>query len=107
MIEIPKAYEPHSVEKRWYPVWMERGYFKPTGEGESYTITIPPPNVTGSLHIGHALCYTIHDVLTRWKRRQVYKPLGLPGTDHAAIPTKNVFKKKIKSEQHLSRHDLG
>jgi valyl-tRNA synthetase len=107
MIEIPKAYEPHSVEKRWYPVWMERGYFKPTGEGKTYTITIPPPNVTGSLHIGHALCYTIHDVLTRWKRMQGYKTLCLPGTDHAGIATQNVVERKIKNEQHLSRHDLG
>src|ERR1051325_11319437 len=85
MTDIPKAYEPHSVEKRWYPFWKEKGYFKPTGEGEPYTITIPPPNVTGNLHMGHALCYTIHDTLTRWKRMQGYKTLCLPGTDHAGI----------------------
>ena len=70
MTDIPKAYEPHGTEEKWYPVWRERGYFKPAGDGKPYTITIPPPNITGSLHIGHALCYTIHDVLTRWKRLQ-------------------------------------
>jgi valyl-tRNA synthetase len=107
MTEIPKAYEPHSVEKRWYPFWKEKGYFKPLGEGESYTITIPPPNVTGNLHIGHALCYTIHDTLTRWKRMQGYKTLTLPGTDHAGIATQNVVEKQLRKDERLTRHDLG
>ncbi|MEW6128818.1 MAG: valine--tRNA ligase [Acidobacteriota bacterium] len=107
MIEIPKAYEPHSVEQKWYPIWKDKGYFKPTGDGKTYTITIPPPNVTGSLHIGHALCYTIHDTLIRWKRMQGFKTLCLPGTDHAGIATQNVVERKIKNEQHKSRHDLG
>jgi valyl-tRNA synthetase len=107
MTEIPKAYEPHSVEKRWYPFWKDKGYFKPTGEGETYTITIPPPNVTGSLHIGHALCYTIHDTLIRWKRMQGYKTLCLPGTDHAGIATQNVVERQLREEEKITRHDLG
>ncbi|HEX8091109.1 MAG TPA: valine--tRNA ligase [Blastocatellia bacterium] len=106
MTEIPKAYEPHSVEEKWYPFWESRGYFKPEGDGPVYCITIPPPNVTGSLHIGHALCYTIQDVLIRWKRMQGYKTLCVPGTDHAGIATQNVVEKHLRKEG-LSRHDLG
>jgi valyl-tRNA synthetase len=106
MTEIPKAYEPHSVEQKWYPIWEERGYFKPRGEGRPYTITIPPPNVTGSLHIGHALCYSIQDVLIRWKRMQGYDALCLPGTDHAGIGTQNVVEKELR-KQGISRHDIG
>ncbi|HEY9233090.1 MAG TPA: class I tRNA ligase family protein, partial [Blastocatellia bacterium] len=106
MTEIAKAYEPHSVEPRWYPLWEERGYFKPQGDGPIYSITIPPPNVTGSLHIGHALCYTIHDVLLRWKRMQGHRVLCVPGTDHAGIATQNVVEKELR-KQGWSRHDLG
>ncbi len=106
MTEIAKAYEPHRVEQRWYPLWEERGYFKPQGGGPIYTITIPPPNVTGSLHIGHALCYTIHDVLLRWKRMQGHRVLCVPGTDHAGIATQNVVEKELR-KQGLSRHDIG
>jgi valyl-tRNA synthetase len=106
MTEIAKAYEPHSVEGRWYPFWDERGYFKPQGDGPIYCITIPPPNVTGSLHIGHALCYTIHDVLLRWKRMQGHRVLCVPGTDHAGIATQNVVEKELRKEG-LSRHDIG
>jgi valyl-tRNA synthetase len=106
MTEIPKAYEPHSVEEKWYPFWESRGYFKPEGDGPAYCITIPPPNVTGSLHIGHALTYTIQDVLIRWRRMQGYKTLCVPGTDHAGIATQNVVEKQLRKEG-LSRHDLG
>jgi valyl-tRNA synthetase len=106
MIEIPKAYEPHSAEEKWYPFWESRGYFKPQGDGPTYCITIPPPNVTGSLHIGHALCYTIQDVLIRWKRMQGFKTLCVPGTDHAGIATQNVVEKQLRKEG-LSRQDLG
>ncbi|HVG22263.1 MAG TPA: valine--tRNA ligase, partial [Blastocatellia bacterium] len=106
MTEIPKAYDPHGVEEKWYPFWESRGYFKPQGGGPVYCITIPPPNVTGSLHIGHALCYTIQDVLVRWRRMQGYKTLCVPGTDHAGIATQNVVEKHLRKEG-LSRHDLG
>ncbi len=106
MTEIPKAYEPHSAEQTWYSFWESRGYFKPSGDGPIYSITIPPPNVTGSLHIGHALCYTIHDMLIRWKRMQGYRALCVPGTDHAGISLQNVIEKQLRKEG-LTRHDLG
>ena len=106
MTDLPKAYEPHSVEQKWYPIWNSAGYFKPGGHGSKYCITIPPPNVTGSLHIGHALCYSIQDVLIRWKRMQGYNTLCVPGTDHAGIATQNVLEKQLRKEG-LSRDDLG
>jgi valyl-tRNA synthetase len=106
MTEIPKAYEPHGVEEKWYPIWESNGYFKPKPGGPKYTITIPPPNVTGSLHIGHALCYSIQDVLIRWKRMQGCETLCVPGTDHAGIATQNVLEKNLRAEG-LSRHDIG
>jgi valyl-tRNA synthetase len=106
MTELSKAYEPHSVEEKWYPIWNSRGYFKPSGDGPKYCITIPPPNVTGSLHIGHALCYSIQDVLIRWKRMQGFDTLCVPGTDHAGIATQNVVEKQLRKEG-LTRHDLG
>ena len=106
MTELSKAYEPHGVEEKWYPIWRSRGYFKPSGEGPTYCITIPPPNVTGSLHIGHALCYTIQDVLIRWKRMQGYDTLCVPGTDHAGIATQNVIERQLIKDG-LTRHDLG
>lgn len=107
MVDIPKAYDPRGVEQRWYSFWEERGYFKPSGRGDrTYVITIPPPNVTGSLHIGHALCYTIHDALIRFKRMQGYDVLCVPGTDHAGIATQNVVEKQLRKEG-LTRHDLG
>jgi valyl-tRNA synthetase len=106
MSELPKAYEPHQVEKKWYSFWEDKDYFKPKGDGAIYSITIPPPNVTGALHIGHALTYTIHDTLVRWKRMQGYRTLCVPGTDHAGIATQNVIEKQLRMEG-LSRHDLG
>src|ERR1043165_8651366 len=106
MTELSKAYEPHSVEEKWYQTWKSLGYFKPQGTGPIYCITIPPPNVTGSLHMGHALCYSIQDVLIRWKRMQGYNTLCVPGTDHAGIATQNVLEKQLKKEG-LSRHELG
>jgi valyl-tRNA synthetase len=107
MTEIPKAYEPQGAEKNWYAFWEERGYFKPSGAGPVYSITIPPPNVTGSLHIGHALCYTIQDVLIRFKRMQGYRTLCVPGTDHAGIATQNVVEKHLRKTEKQTRHDLG
>ncbi|MHB1460258.1 MAG: valine--tRNA ligase [Armatimonadota bacterium] len=106
---IPKVYDPSASEAKWYKYWNESGCFKPrparNGKG-SYCITIPPPNVTGSLHIGHALCYTIHDVLLRWKRMQGFEVLCVPGTDHAGIATQNVVEKQLRAKG-ISRHDLG
>jgi len=105
--ELPKAYEPHAAELKWYPIWNSRGYFKPSHpDRPTYCITIPPPNVTGALHIGHALTYSIQDVLIRWKRMQGYNTLCVPGTDHAGIATQNVLEKQLKKEG-LTRQDLG
>lgn len=106
--QLPTVYNPAEVEKKWYDYWQDKNYFHADVKESKpeYCITIPPPNVTGSLHIGHALCYTIQDVLTRWKRMQGYETLCLPGTDHAGIATQNKVEQQI-AEQGLSRHDLG
>jgi len=105
--EKPMAYEPKLVEDKWYAEWMNKGYFHPTpGKGKPYCITIPPPNITGSLHIGHALNNAILDTMTRWHRMMGDNTLCLPGTDHAGIATQNVVERNLASEG-LSRHDLG
>ncbi|NLB96216.1 MAG: valine--tRNA ligase [Armatimonadetes bacterium] len=108
MEELPKAYEPGQVEGKWYQYWTERGYFHAEVDRSRppFCITIPPPNITGSLHMGHALCYTLQDILTRWRRMQGYNTLCLPGTDHAGIATQNVVEKGLAREG-LTRHDLG
>ena len=106
---MEKNYEPASVETRWYAEWKQRGYFspaEPSAERPNYTITIPPPNVTGSLHMGHALSYTLQDILGRWKRMHGFNVLVLPGIDHAGIATQNVVEKEIALEG-LIRQDLG
>ena len=105
---MDKAYEPKDVEARLYPQWEAAGYFhaEPTPGQPKYSITIPPPNVTGSLHMGHALTYTVQDALGRWKRMSGHTTLILPGTDHAGIATQNVVEKQIAKEG-LTRFDLG
>ena len=87
--ELPKNFDPHESAARLYPQWEESGVFSadPNAEGEPYCIVIPPPNVTGSLHMGHALNNTLQDVLIRFKRMDGYNTLWLPGTDHAGIAT--------------------
>jgi valyl-tRNA synthetase len=108
--EIPKAYDPKSVESQWVDFWIKEQLFDPkTGRntrGETFTIVIPPPNVTGSLHMGHALNNTLQDILIRWKKMQGYETLWVPGTDHGGIATQNVVEKLLKQEK-ISRHDLG
>ncbi|HEX2998662.1 MAG TPA: valine--tRNA ligase [Armatimonadota bacterium] len=108
MEELPKAYEPGQVEQKWYQYWVDNGYFHTEVDRsrKPFCITIPPPNITGSLHMGHALCYTLQDILVRWRRMQGYNTLCLPGTDHAGIATQNVVEKKL-AKQGLTRHDLG
>jgi valyl-tRNA synthetase len=105
---LDKSYNPHQVEEKWYRYWTEQNYFRAdeNSERKPYSIVIPPPNVTGSLHIGHALNNTLQDVLIRFKRMQGYNVLWMPGTDHAGIATQNVVEKQL-SEQGLSRHALG
>ncbi len=102
------TYQPHEVEARWYDVWETAGAFKPEAnpDGEPFSIVIPPPNVTGVLHMGHALDHSIQDVIIRRKRMQGYAALWLPGTDHAGIATQNVVERELR-EEGLTRHDLG
>jgi valyl-tRNA synthetase len=106
--EMPKAYEHQSVESRWYDYWLSEGLFDTAVNParDSYCIVIPPPNVTGVLHMGHALDCSIQDLLTRWKRMSGFEALWLPGSDHAGIATQNVVEQILASEG-LSRHDLG
>jgi valyl-tRNA synthetase len=106
--ELPKAYDPKLVEKKWYQIWMKAGYFKASSQSKKkpYTIVIPPPNVTGILHMGHALNDTLQDILTRFKRMQGFEALWLPGTDHAGIATQNVVERSLR-EEGLTRHALG
>ncbi len=106
--EIPKAYEPQEVERTWYPLWEKSGYFRADidSQGAPYSIVLPPPNVTGSLHMGHALNITLQDILTRWRRMQGLNVLWVPGTDHAGIATQNVVERQL-AEKGLRRTDLG
>ncbi len=108
MDDLPKVYSPKEVEEKWYSVWIEKGYFSPEDRGKHapYTIVIPPPNVTGILHMGHALNNTIQDILIRWKRMEGYASLWIPGTDHAGIATQNVVEKSLTKEG-KTRDDLG
>ena len=103
---MEKTYAPHSIEQRWYQTWEEKGYFAANQEGESYCIMIPPPNVTGSLHMGHAFQDTIMDALTRYHRMKGYSTLWQPGTDHAGIATQMVVERLCNAEG-KTRHDLG
>ncbi|GAC1467337.1 MAG: valine--tRNA ligase [Isosphaeraceae bacterium] len=106
---LPKQYDPQEAQKRWYDFWLEKGYFHadPTSTKPPYTIVIPPPNVTGALHLGHALNNTIQDILIRWKRMQGFDVLWMPGTDHAGIATQAVVEKRIHEDEKKNRHDLG
>ena len=107
MTELEKHYSPQGLEQKWYALWLERGYFIPNPERSApYSIVIPPPNVTGSLHMGHALNATLQDILVRWKRMLGYKALWIPGTDHAGIATQNVVEREIAREG-SDRHTLG
>ena len=103
---MEKTYAPHSIEQRWYQTWEEKGYFAAKQEGDSYCIMIPPPNVTGSLHMGHAFQDTIMDALTRYHRMKGYSTLWQPGTDHAGIATQMVVERLCNAEG-KTRHDLG
>ena len=105
---LEKSYNPHQVEEKWYQYWEKRGYFRADEDSKqkAYSIVIPPPNVTGVLHIGHALNNTLQDVLIRFKRMEGYSVLWMPGTDHAGIATQNVVEKQLL-EEGLDRHALG
>ena len=107
-MELAKAYNPQEAQAKWLAFWDEHGYFhsKPDSR-EAFTIVIPPPNVTGALHMGHALNNTLQDVLIRWRRMQGYNALWMPGTDHAGIATQAVVEKLIFAQEKKTRHDLG
>jgi valyl-tRNA synthetase len=105
---LPSAYNPHEAEKKWYDFWLNGKFFEAGKDPNKvpYTIVIPPPNVTGNLHIGHALNNTLQDMLIRFKRMQGYDVLWLPGMDHAGIATQARVEGKLR-EEGVSRHDLG
>lgn len=103
---IATTYDPTEIEKKWYKTWEERGYFKPSQKGESFCIMIPPPNVTGNLHMGHGFNNAIMDALTRYNRMSGKNTLWQPGTDHAGIATQMVVERQLGA-QGVSRHDLG
>lgn len=107
--EIPKGYQPGDVETQWYDRWVEADCFRgdEKGEGESYSIVIPPPNVTGILHLGHVLNNTIQDILARRARMEGKDVLWLPGTDHAGIATQAKVEQQLRKEEKKTRHDLG
>ena len=105
---LDKVYEPRKIEEKWYRRWEEAGLFTARADGSRppYCIVIPPPNITGSLHMGHALNNTLQDILIRFKRMQGFDALWMPGTDHAGIATQNVVERMLAKEG-LNRHSLG
>ncbi|MGO9915470.1 MAG: valine--tRNA ligase [Isosphaeraceae bacterium] len=107
--DLPKQYDPQDAQRRFYQLWLDRGYFhaRPESPQPAYSIVIPPPNVTGALHLGHALNNTLQDILIRWRRMQGYDVLWMPGTDHAGIATQAVVEKRLYEEEKKTRHDLG
>ena len=107
--ELPKIYEPQQVENEIYKMWEEGGFFKPQGKEGSkpFTIVMPPPNVTGQLHMGHAMDATLQDTLIRFKRMQGYDALWVPGVDHAGIATQIKVEEELRTKEGLSRYDLG
>ena len=107
--QLEKKYDPKAVEDRLYAFWSERGFFTPKGKNkgkESYTIVIPPPNITGQLHMGHALDNTLQDILIRYKRMSGFDTLWLPGTDHASIATEAKIVEAMRKEG-VTKDDIG
>ena len=110
-MEIAKAYNPKEAEETHYKIWEQRGYFAPeineNADAMSFSIVIPQPNVTGNLHMGHALQHTLMDTLTRWKRMQGYKTLFLVGIDHAGISTQLMVTRQLKQEERKTPQEIG
>jgi valyl-tRNA synthetase len=106
---LPKAYDPKITEEKWYRFWEEKGFFKADNQSEkpAYCISIPPPNVTGVLHMGHALVDTLQDILIRWKRMSGYETLWVPGTDHAGIATQTVVERQLIASHRKRRKDFS
>lgn len=107
--ELPKTYDPSATEDKLYKTWEEKGYFNAEVDKNKkpFTIVIPPPNVTGQLHMGHAFDETLQDILIRTKRMQGYSALWMPGTDHAGIATQIKVEENLRKEEGLTRYDLG
>ncbi len=107
--ELPRQYDPQDAQQRFYQLWVTQGYFRadPSSDRPPYCIVIPPPNVTGALHLGHALNNTLQDILIRWRRMQGFDALWMPGTDHAGIATQAVVERRLLEEEKKTRHDLG
>src|SRR3990167_7123999 len=107
-MELAKSFEPAAIEADWYPLWESRGYFKPAAENgkPAYCIMLPPPNVTGTLHMGHAFQDTLMDTLIRYHRMKGENTLWQPGTEHAGIATQIVVERQLDAKG-VSRHDLG
>ena len=105
---LEKAYDPKPVEEKWSKFWIEGGFFKADAKSKKkrFSMVLPPPNVTGILHIGHALCFTLPDIIVRWKRMQGYNTLWLPGTDHASIAVHNVIEQELAGKG-VSREEIG
>src|SRR5580693_10442545 len=103
---MEKTYNPQSIEQHWYQTWEQKKYFAPNGQGKPYCLMIPPPNVTGSLHMGHGFGATVMDILIRYHRMQGDNTLWQAGTDHAGIATQMVVERQLMFEG-KSRHDLG
>src|SRR5438876_6127121 len=105
---LPKTYEPQAVEGKWYRFWEQRGYFKPrpSRTGKTFVISMPPPNVTGALHLGHAITATIEDILTRYHRMLGDETLWVPGEDHAGIATQTVVE-RLLTQEGTDRHQIG
>ena len=100
-------YNAKDVEARWHSAWAEKNSFAPSGKGEPFSVVIPPPNVTGALHLGHALNDTLQDILVRYRRKTGRDTLWIPGTDHAGIATQAVVEKRLFQDEHKTRHDIG
>jgi valyl-tRNA synthetase len=107
--ELPKQYDHQAAQAQWSAFWEKQGYFHavPDETRQPFSIVIPPPNVTGALHLGHALNNTLQDILIRWRRMQGYNALWMPGTDHAGIATQAIVERRLFEEEKLTRHDLG
>jgi valyl-tRNA synthetase len=109
MTDIPKTYEPQKVEQKWYSFWMAKGYFHADDASHKppYSIVIPPPNVTGTLHKGHGVPMTLQDILIRWKRMQKHNAMWMPGTDHAGISANAVVERQLVAEEGVDRFQIG
>src|SRR5262249_52976191 len=105
-VKLDKTFQPQAIEQRWYEYWEQAGYFEPTGQGQAYCIMLPPPNVTGTLHMGHGFQVSLMDALIRYHKMQGRNTLWQAGTDHAGIATQMVVERELAKSK-TTRHDIG